>query len=109
MALARSHDLAADLAPMYEHLCSTLGLPVDSAKLEAMKARNAEKLKELEEKLKDAEENLGETEVRDALLARADYLAKIGDKEGAVKAYAATEEKTTGSGNKVDLVLSQIR
>lgn len=98
-----------DLAPMYEHLCATLSVPVDQAKLDAMKVKNIEHLSVIDAKIKDAEDNLGETEVRDALLARADYLAKLGDKEGAVKAYATTEERTTGSGNKVDLVLSQIR
>ncbi len=74
-----------------------------------MRAKNAEKLAELEAKIKDAEENLGETEVRDALHAKADYLAAIGDRDAAVKAYAATEAKTAGSGNKMDLVFSQIR
>lgn len=82
---------------------------MDAAKLAAMKEKNAAKLKELDEKVKDAEENLGETEVRDALLAKADYLAQIGDKAGAVAAYKVTEGKTTGSGNKVDYVFSQIR
>lgn len=99
----------SDLAPIYEHVASELGLPVDQAKLAAMKEKNAAKLAELEDKIKDAQENLGETEVRDALHAKADYLSDIGDKEAAVKAYAATEEKTAGSGNKMDLVFHQIR
>jgi 26S proteasome regulatory subunit N7 len=99
----------ADLSACYENICSELGISIDEPKLSAMKEKNAEKLKELEAKHKDAEDNLGETEVRDALLAKADYLAKIGDKQAAVAAYKETEEKTTGSGNKVDLVFSQIR
>lgn len=98
-----------DLAPIYENICSEVGLPLDQAKLAAMKAKNAEKLAELEAKIKDAEENLGETEVRDALHAKADYLASLGDRAAAVEAYKATEAKTAGSGNKMDLVFSQIR
>lgn len=98
-----------DLAPIYENTCAQLGLPVDAAKLAAMQAKNAERLAELEAKITDAEENLGETEVRDALHAKADYLALIGSREAAVKAYAATEAKTAGSGNKMDLVFSLLR
>lgn len=98
-----------DLAPVYVHIANELGWSVDKAKLEEMKQKNAAKLTELDAKVKDAEENLGETEVRDALHAKADYLASIGDKEAAVEAYAAAEAKTAGSGNKMDLVFSQIR
>ncbi|KAL6763621.1 26S proteasome regulatory complex [Haematococcus lacustris] len=98
-----------DLAPIYESLCAELGLPVDSAKLQDMKSKNAAKLVELEAKLSDAQENLGETEVRDALHAKALYLCAIGDREAAAKAFTETEAKTAGSGKKMDLVFSQIR
>ncbi len=103
------HIAIADLAPIYEHVCAQLGWPVDQAKLAAMREKNAEKLKELEEKILDAETNLGEQEVRDGLLAKAEYLTKLGDKEAATKAFDATESKTAGFGNKMDLVFSQIR
>mmetsp|Transcript_24714 Transcript_24714/g.53924 ORF Transcript_24714/g.53924 Transcript_24714/m.53924 type:complete len:389 (+) Transcript_24714:125-1291(+) len=98
-----------DLAPIYEHISSELKWPLDQAKLAAMREKNTARLKELDDKIKDAEENLGETEVRDALHAKAEYLVQLGDREGAVKAFAATEEKTAGSANKMDLVFSQIR
>jgi 26S proteasome regulatory subunit N7 len=52
---------------------------------------------------------MGEQEVRDALLAKAEFLTQLGDKEGATKAFEATEGKTSGVGNKMDLVFSQIR
>lgn len=71
--------------------------------------RQQEKLTELEDKIKDAETNLGEQEVRDALLAKAEYLTEIGDKDAALKAFDVAEEKTTGFGNKMDLVFSQVR
>lgn len=99
----------ADLAPMYKYVCTALNIPMDAEKYAAMKAKNEVKLDELDKKLKDAEENLGETEVRDALHAKADYLCELSDKEAAIKAYQLTEEKTAGAGNKVDLIFSQIR
>ena len=43
-----------------------------------MKAANEAQLAKLEETIKDAEENLGDIEVREAYLAKADYLYKIG-------------------------------
>ncbi|KAI8462724.1 MAG: 26S proteasome subunit RPN7-domain-containing protein [Monoraphidium minutum] len=97
------------LAPLYEHLCAELGLPKDERKLAEMRAANEKQLAELEAKAKDAEENLGETEVRDATHARAEYLGRIGDREGAAKAYGETEEKTASGGAKADMVFSQIR
>lgn len=51
------------LTPLYEHLCSELGLPKDEAKAASMRAANEAKLAELAAKVTDAEENLGETEV----------------------------------------------
>jgi 26S proteasome regulatory subunit N7 len=98
-----------DLLPIYDHCCATLGWPVDQAKRAAMKAKNDEKMAELESKIKDAEENLGEQEVRDGLLAKADFLGSLGDKDGAATAYEAAEKKSTGSGAKMDLAFSQIR
>uniref|UniRef100_A0A7R9UZ32 26S proteasome regulatory subunit RPN7 n=1 Tax=Chlamydomonas euryale TaxID=1486919 RepID=A0A7R9UZ32_9CHLO len=98
-----------DLLPIYDHCCAELGWTVDQAVRAAMKAKNDAKMEELESKIKDAEENLGEQEVRDALLAKADYLASVGDKDAATAAFDAAEAKTTGFGNKMDLVFSQIR
>ena len=43
-----------------------------------MQSANQAKLQELEGKIKDAEENLGDTEVKEALTAKADYLCRIG-------------------------------
>ncbi|EFJ50115.1 26S proteasome regulatory complex [Volvox carteri f. nagariensis] len=98
-----------NLAPLYQYLCSELGWTLDSEKLGLMQAANAAKLAEFDEKQKDAEENLGETEVRDVMLARAEYLGSISDREAASQAFDAVEKKTASGGNKVDLLFSQIR
>ena len=74
------HILNVDMAPLYEELCTELKWPVDKPLLAKMQANNEEKFKKLDEILKDAEENLGETEIRDALYAKAEYLCQIGDK-----------------------------
>ena len=45
-----------------------------------MKAANEARLGELEDKIKDAKDNLGETDVRDAMVAKAEYLVEIGNR-----------------------------
>ena len=69
-----------DMAPLYQELCTELKWSVDNTLLAKMQANNEEKFKKLDETLKDAEENLGETEIRDALYAKAEYLCQIGEK-----------------------------
>ena len=100
---------AHNMSPLYEEVCEDLGWEVDTAALERMRAANAERLQELGDKITDAEENLGEMEVRDALLAKAEYLADIGDRGAAAEAYTATEAKTAGAGPKMDLAFSLLR
>jgi len=64
---------------------------------------------QLDATIKDAIENLGESEVRDALQAKADFYARIGDKDNAVKQYRVTLEKTVGSGQKLDIIFTILR
>ena len=68
------------MAPFYEEVCKDLGWTVDQKLLERMKAENEAELKRLDEAVEDAEKNLGETEVRDGMLKKAEYLSRIGDK-----------------------------
>lgn len=68
------------MAPFYEEVCSDVGWTVDQTLFDKMKLANETELKRLEKAIGDAETNLGETEVRDALLTKAEYLCKIGDK-----------------------------
>ena len=60
---------------------SFLAGELDSADLQKkLQAKNEEELAKFEEKIKDADANHGETELSDALRAKATYLAKIGEK-----------------------------
>lgn len=97
------------LGPSYVRICGILGWEVDDMTLQRIREENERVLKEMDGKIQNAEENEGETEVRDAMLAKANYLADIGDKEAARKAFDETAEKTAGSGPKLDLVFSMLR
>lgn len=70
------------MAPYYEGLCKELKWQLDTELLSKMKKANEEELKRLDDVLEDAEKNLGESEIRDAMMAKAEYLIRIGDKVG---------------------------
>ena len=65
---------------LYPSYCEKFGWMLDENALSSMKAANAAKLTELDAKIKDAEENLGDVEVRDAMLAKAEFYAGTADR-----------------------------
>lgn len=69
----------------------------DQHLLETMAKANEEDLAKLEEKLVDAQENLGESEISDALLAKAEYISRIGDKVAIVNVYFGHDSCYPGS------------
>lgn len=100
-----SHDMAS----LYEEICEEMKWHIDTNALERMRKANEARLEELDAKIKDAEENAGEMEVRDAMAAKAYYLADVGRYDDAIRAFEATSEKTTGAGPKLDLVFALLR
>jgi len=97
------------MAPLYQLYAKDLNWEVDTKLLEKMQTDNKEQIKTLDHNIADAEENLGESELREALLKKAEYLASIGDKKAAIEAVRKTSEKTVGLGNRMDLVFLNIR
>lgn len=97
------------MAPYYSHVCKTLGWPVDAGVLKSYEAKNAKVLKEMDEKSEDALKNLGETEYSDSLIAKALYLAEIGEKEKAIEAYEFAFSKTAPIGHRIDILFTCIR
>lgn len=100
---------ANNMAPFYRECIRDLNWPEDSNLMAQMRAANEAKLKELDEKIEDAEKNLGETDVRDALQAKAEYLSSIGDRDAALAQLKATFDKTVTLGNKLDILFHFIR
>jgi len=101
--------LAEGLAGHYAALCDEFGWPVDQQKHGELKAKVAQDLEQLEEKIKDAVENLGDSEVRDALTAKAEYVCKTGaPKQERELAFKIAEDKTVAIGHKLDMVFSQL-
>jgi len=99
-----------EMGPFYRQCCRDLkGWKEDPALVEELSQINKKHIQTLDEKIKDAEENLGDQEIREALLTKAEYLTKIGDKDEAISAVRKTIEKTVGLGNRMDMVFLLIR
>ncbi|KAH6929245.1 hypothetical protein HPB50_025212 [Hyalomma asiaticum] len=92
-----------NMAPFYEETCAELGWPVDQRLLNNMKTANATEIEKLDSAIEDAEKNLSEMEVREAHLAKAEYLSRIGDK------LRKTYDKTVSLGHRLDLLFHLIR
>lgn len=97
------------MGPYYDQTVAALGWKQDADLLQQLTADNAKELEDLEAKIKDAEENLGESEVREALLAKAQFFHRIGDKEKALTAYRVASDKTVALGQKLDIVFATLR
>jgi len=104
-----SEIIKDNMTPFYLECCKDLNWNIDQNLVNKMKAENETKLKDLDSKIEDAEKNLGETEIREANLARAEYLSLIGDKEQSLAQFRKTYEKTVTLGHRLDLVFHQIR
>jgi len=103
------HILDKKMVPIIELLKHKgVLLSISEQDVATMAAENQSKLDALDQRLKEAEVNQGETEIKDAMLAKADFLKSIGDKSAALSQYRLTETKTVGVGPKLDLVFSSL-
>ncbi|KAI9328320.1 26S proteasome subunit RPN7-domain-containing protein [Zopfochytrium polystomum] len=100
---------ADEMAPFYKLVANELKFPLDEALYKKLQAANEESLKKIEDKIADAQANLGETEISDALISKAEYLARIGEKESAVAAFRVAFDKTGPLGARIDLTFALIR
>lgn len=105
LSLLREHKGAS----LYERLCGELGWAVDASLLSELRAAVASELAAADAALTEAEASQGEVEVRDALCARSEILARSGDASGAAEARARALARTAGSGPKLDLEFTALR
>ncbi|THV03185.1 PCI-domain-containing protein [Dendrothele bispora CBS 962.96] len=100
-----------EMAPYYQAVTSSSKspLPLDSKLLSTLQESNATTLKTLDDALASAEATEGESEISDALKARANFLTRIGERDKAIDAQKLALEKTPGLGSRIDIVLTLIR
>merc|ERR1712196_624690 len=65
-------------------------------------------LHELTLKLENAENSEGESEIREAYLARANFFMRIGERGAALVAFETTFAKTVALGPRLDVLLSML-
>ena len=80
-------------------------LPQNEERLQKLRAKNENELARLEAAQKQAEDSEGDVELHTVLKQRAMYLARIGDKDGALPAIDEAFAKATGTGSRIDLTL----
>lgn len=99
------------MAPYYASITAVSPSPLKANPelLEKLKKANAETLAGIDTRLATAKELEGETEISEALRARADFLTRIGEKDTAIEAQKLALEKTPGLGSKIDVVLTLVR
>ncbi|KAI0958093.1 hypothetical protein AcW1_006270 [Taiwanofungus camphoratus] len=100
---------ADQMAPYYRVITAASELPLDQALLETMDKANKLELEKLDARLAEAEQTEGESDIADALQARANYFTKIGEREKAIEAQKVALEKTPGLGSRIDIILTLIR
>ncbi|KAK4150881.1 26S proteasome subunit RPN7-domain-containing protein [Chaetomidium leptoderma] len=88
---------------------ASINLPWDEALYQSLKADNDGELEGFQKEEEEAVEKAGETEIQAARGKRAEFWARVGDKEKAIAAYEDVFEKTGVLGTKIDLVLAIIR
>jgi len=96
-----------NMAPYYEKVCKDLSWKIDEKLLQEMKAENEQALKKLDEKI--AEETEYESDEKDVLLMKAEYLCKIGDKEESLTVFRKAYDKTVALGHRLDIIFNLIR
>lgn len=84
-------------------------LPWDEALYAKLQKENEEELAAIQKEEDDAIENSGETEIQTARGKRAEFYARVGDKDRALEEFEKLLEKTGILGTKIDIVLAIIR
>ncbi|KAJ6072956.1 hypothetical protein N7467_011041 [Penicillium canescens] len=83
--------------------------PWDEKLYQSLLEDNKKELESFQKEEDDAEEAAGETEVQAARGKRAEFWARVGDKDKAIESHEALLEKTGFLGTKIDLVLAMLR
>jgi 26S proteasome regulatory subunit N7 len=99
-----------NMAPFYDQLCSKFDWTVDEEKLKSMREKNETDFDNIDKSRLELIENAGDTEVMDALFAKARLHATIGDCSAAFTAYDDILKKDkTSTSKKIDATLEKSR
>lgn len=100
-----------EMAPFYAEMCKEFNQAQDKKLMDELKKKNLETIALKDKKIQEAEELEGDTDVRDACIAKADYLSQIGSKTEAIALYKKVYkfEKHVTLGVKLDICFALMR
>ncbi|AFZ81248.1 26S proteasome regulatory subunit, putative [Theileria equi strain WA] len=98
-----------EMYPYYDKVKHQFGIIEDNPEIEAFKDTSAKQIAEFNEKIEFAEKNFGSSEIKDAILDKANYYFKIGDHDNSIKVYELALEKTVGVNSKLEIILGIMR
>ncbi|KAL8936834.1 MAG: hypothetical protein Q9216_004719 [Gyalolechia sp. 2 TL-2023] len=87
----------------------SVDFPWDEELYKRLRTDNESELESFQKEEDEAAEQAGDTEIQAAKGKRAEFWARVGDKDKAIAAYEAVFEKTGVLGTKIDIVLAIIR
>ncbi|GAM34312.1 hypothetical protein TCE0_015r01805 [Talaromyces pinophilus] len=90
-------------------LSAKINFPWDEKLYDTLKEDNKKELESYQKEEEEAAEAAGDTEVLAAQGKRAEFWARVGDKDKAIQTYEEVLGKTSILGTKIDLVLAMIR
>jgi 26S proteasome regulatory subunit N7 len=88
---------------------TSVALPWDQALYDQLQADNEKELAAIQKEEDEAVEQSGETEIQAAQGKRAEFYARVGDKDKALEEFEKLLEKSAILGTKIDIVLAIIR
>lgn len=88
---------------------ASINLPWDEALYQQLEADNQRELEEIQKEEDEAVEKAGDTEIHAARGKRAEFWARVADKDKSIAAYEDVFEKIGMLGTKIDLVLAITR
>ncbi|OKL56187.1 hypothetical protein UA08_08445 [Talaromyces atroroseus] len=100
--------ITSNLLPA-RNLSQKINFTWDEKLYDTLKEDNGKELESYQREEEEAAEAAGDTEVLAAQGKRAEFWARVGDKDKAIQTYEAVLEKTSILGTKIDLVLAMIR
>jgi len=98
---------ASDMSCYYKECCKEFGWKLDQQMLSKMEAKNKEEFVKLDAKI--AEEKEYESDEKDALIAKAEYLCQIGNREESLEFFKKAYDKTVALGMRLDIIFNIIR
>lgn len=102
-----------DLAPLYHYLHTSPEtaklVPWDEAVYKTLCKNNNEKIAEIEAAIKKGEEEEEESAIADGWTKLGNYYAEIGNREKAISTLRKAHELASGTGNKIDILLTIVR